>query len=511
MEKMYRIILLSCILLCFVAFAGAQLTPQEAIVQMGRGINIGNSLDATPTETSWGNPLIQKYYFEDIANAGFTSVRIPVTWRYHTAKVAPYSIDSSWLDRVDTIVSWGLNKGLFIIINAHHDDGVKGVDTMSNPMARADTLAKYDSIWSQVSRHFKDRSDHLLFEILNEPQIMTQGTLDLLNVRILSIIRKTNPNRIVVFSGTSYSGSSQLVATAVPDPDDNYLIGNFHSYDPWNFAGLAQGTYGNNNDINSSNGKFVQVASWAETNNIPVTLNECGAVKQCDYNSRMIYYATLVEQALNANVAFNVWDDNGNFQTYNRSIRKWNELKDIIIHTYKESPSRLQIQVIDSNAVLRWINRTSDNDSITIEKLSGDVFNTFATVASDADSIYIPDLDLNVFYNFRLKTTLNDTLLYSYPIRFKISPPVGVNNDLLNTDHIFEIYPNPVHDFITLRTDVIVSGAIVSVYDISGKKIFSSHLNSTELSINLAGYDMGIYFIRLETEGVYYSRKFIKQ
>jgi aryl-phospho-beta-D-glucosidase BglC (GH1 family) len=511
MNTSCRSILLLGLSICLVTGSLAQLTPQEAIQQMERGINIGNSLDAYPTETSWGNPLIEEYYFDDIANAGFTSVRIPVTWRFHVSKSSPYTINQNWLNRVDSVVSWGLNRGLYIIINAHHETGLNGTDTMANSIARADTLAKYDSIWSQVARHLKDRSDHLLFEILNEPQIMTQASLDLLNARILSIIRKSNPTRIVIFSGTSYSGAGQLVATQIPDVGDNYLMGYFHSYDPWNFAGLAQGTYGSSSDISSSNSKFVQVNNWSVANNIPVLLDECGAVKQCDYNSRMIYYATLVEQALNHNVGFNVWDDNGNFQVYIRSSRKWNELKDIICYTYKESPTRLQVQVVDSNAVLRWINRTTANDSIIIEKLMGDVFDTFAIAAPDADSIYITDLDLNVYHYFRLQTTMHDTLMYSYPIRFKISTGTGLIGDQTNRVNLFEIYPNPAHDLLILRMDIMIPGARVNIYDISGREMYSVSLNSNELSVDLSGYARGIYFIRLEAGDISYSRKFIKR
>jgi len=336
---MKKIIILLIISLAIFLNAFCQLTPQQAILQMNRGINIGNTFDATPTETSWGNPLIQKYYFDDFANAGFTCVRIPITWKFHTSKNAPFVINQKWLARVDSVVSWGLNKGLFIIINMHHEDGLKATDTVKNLSAKADTLAKYDSIWSQVSQHFKDKSDHLLFEILNEPYPMTQLSIDLLNVRMLSIIRKTNPTRIVLYSGNAYSNSDQLVGAKIPDTNDKFLIGYYHSYDPWNFGGLGNGTYGTSSDISATVAKFNQVSNWAVKNNIPVTLDECGAMKLCDYNSRMIYYATLVEQALKYKFAFNVWDDNGDWQTYIRSTRKWNDLKDIIIHTYKESPT----------------------------------------------------------------------------------------------------------------------------------------------------------------------------
>ena len=320
MKKRFNLLV---IFLCLVLIANAQITPKEALGQMMRGINIGNSFDATPTETSWGNPLIQEHYFDDIASAGFTSVRIPVTWRFHVSKSAPYTINEKWLARVDTVVSWGLKRGLFIIINLHHEAGVKATDTMTNLAAKADTLAKYDSIWSQVATHFKDKSDHLLFEILNEPQSMTKASVDSFNVRALAIIRKTNPTRIVIYSGTSYTGSDLLLAAKIPDVKDKYLMGYYHSYDPWSFAGEAKGTFGTASDISQMKNRFAQVSAWSVKNNIPVLLDECGTIKTCDYNSRMIYYATFVEQALNYNIGLNVWDDNGNFQTYIRNSRKW--------------------------------------------------------------------------------------------------------------------------------------------------------------------------------------------
>src|SRR5574344_1768411 len=172
---MKRIFVLVILILNLSIGSSAQLTPQEAAQQMKRGINIGNSLDATPTETSWGNPLIQEYYFDDIVSAGFTSVRIPATWLHHVSKNAPFTIDEKWLARVDTVVSWGLERGLFITLNLHHEAGLKATDAMTNLTAKADTLAKYDSIWSQIATHFKDKSDHLLFEMLNEPQTMSKA------------------------------------------------------------------------------------------------------------------------------------------------------------------------------------------------------------------------------------------------------------------------------------------------------------------------------------------------
>ena len=91
----------------------AQVTPAAAIDSMGRGINLGNSLEA-PTQTAWGNPLTREEHFDAYVEAGFTNVRVPVKWDRHTGTTPPYTISASWLNRVEEIVDWGLERGLWI-------------------------------------------------------------------------------------------------------------------------------------------------------------------------------------------------------------------------------------------------------------------------------------------------------------------------------------------------------------------------------------------------------------
>lgn len=408
----------------------AQLTPNEAILQMGRGINVGNTMEATPTEGSWGN-FFQKYFYDDYASAGFTCIRIPITWKFHVQKNSPYTINQKWLARIDTVVTWGLNKGLYIIINAHHEVGLKGIDTMKNLTAKADTFVKYDSIWSQIATHFKDKSDHLLFEILNEPDPMSEAMVDSFNSSVLRIIRKTNPTRIVLYSGNQWSRAAQLEAAKIPNKNDKYLIGYYHPYDPSNFVLNAVGTYGSTSDINTTIAAFNQIESWSKTNNIPVTANEMGAENACDYNSRMIYYATMVEQAISNGQSFNVWDDNGSFATYLRSARKWDDSKDVIIHTYKESPTQLKALVTDTTVSLSWLNRASLNDSIYLDRRTATtVFTSIAKLSPTASQFHDSALKMHTVYYYRLRTKrLPDSVgLYSYPIAATI---IGVRKPFL--------------------------------------------------------------------------------
>ena len=57
-------------LLIFISFKIiAQATPYEIVQNMGRGINLGNTLSA-PDEGSWA-PIVHESFFEDVKNEGF--------------------------------------------------------------------------------------------------------------------------------------------------------------------------------------------------------------------------------------------------------------------------------------------------------------------------------------------------------------------------------------------------------------------------------------------------------
>jgi hypothetical protein len=312
----------------------APLTAQQAILLMQRGINLGNSLDAPPGETAWGNPEIQDYYFDDYKIAGFMGVRIPVTWDQHTATVAPFAVDETFMSRVEQVVDWGLSRGLFIIMNSHHESWLKHDYSATN-------IARFDAIWTQIANRFKGKSDRLVFEILNEPEAMSAADLDSLNDRILGIIRETNPTRLVVYAGTNYSSNWDLTQVKVPGTADPYVIANFHCYSPWSFvSGGPDVIWGSQADRDAIKGIFDGVAQFVAAQGIPAMVNEFGAGPNHDYNSRMAFYQTYVDNTLNHGMAFFAWDDGGDFRTYDRQLPqdhtpggKWvGDVKDVMTH-----------------------------------------------------------------------------------------------------------------------------------------------------------------------------------
>ena len=293
----------------------AQILPKDVITKLAKGINIGNTFDAPDGETTWGNPQIQEYYFDDYKTAGFSAIRLPVTWDKHTSTQAPYTIDETFFKRVEQVIDWALKRGFYIIVNAHHEAWIKTDFSATN-------LERFSSIWTQISTRFKSKSFNLFFEILNEPQTMSLYNLNVVNSKVLAIIRKTNPSRIVVFAGTGWSSDADLKNVKIPSTSDKYLIANFHCYCPWDWASSKDVNlkWGTDSDKAYVKGIFDGIKTAFAGKNIEIMMNEYGAMLSHDYASRMIFYQTYVDNAVSHKMGLFAWDDGGDFRMYDRQL-----------------------------------------------------------------------------------------------------------------------------------------------------------------------------------------------
>lgn len=311
-----------------------QVTPELSVSHMRIGINLGNTLDA-PHEGDWA-PVAQLKYFVAFKNAGFKHVRIPATWDNYTNTEFPYNINIERMDRTEQIVDWALAQGYEVILNMHHESWLKNDYTNTNNQER------FEAIWRQISVRFKNKSARLLFEILNEPNGMSIADANNANARILPIIREMHPNRNIVFSGHGFTPLDSLLATDIPN--DDHLIGNFHSYDPWPFAGQCIISWGNAQDFANLENLYIQAKAWSVEHNIPVTVNEFGAAHYdftspeniCSETERLAYLKAHVTFATAHGIAATVWDDNGSFGIYDRLKGTWGAEKDVLVSKNNE-------------------------------------------------------------------------------------------------------------------------------------------------------------------------------
>lgn len=89
------------------------LNQSQFVSAMGAGWNLGNQLEAAnngvPSETAWGNPTITENLIKAVKNAGFTSIRIPVSYMGHIGSDSNYTVDAGWLNRVQQVVDMCVN------------------------------------------------------------------------------------------------------------------------------------------------------------------------------------------------------------------------------------------------------------------------------------------------------------------------------------------------------------------------------------------------------------------
>ena len=291
-------------------------TPTEIVAALGTGINMGNTLDA-PSEGEWALAA-QEYYYDAYKTAGFGHVRIPITWDKRVANQSPYEVNDDFFNRVEEIVDWAIERDFYVMINAHHESWLKND-------INAEKRARFVAIWTQVADRFKNKSSKLLFEILNEPNGMTLEQVDSLNLEVLAVIRQSNPTRSVIYSGNGYTPAEAMKQADIPN--DPNIIANFHSYDPWPFAGQCTRSWGSEADRLALREIYQDVSNWSENFGIPVIVNEFGAAMYdftqpqniCNENDRLEYLKAHVALQKEFGIPGTVWCDGGSFQIYDRS------------------------------------------------------------------------------------------------------------------------------------------------------------------------------------------------
>lgn len=148
------------------------LTADEIVAEMGTGWNLGNTMDGhtgfTPSETSWQSVITTKGLIETVHNAGFNTVRIPITWGTMIDDSNNYTINEQWISRVQEIVDYCVSQDMYAIINIHHDGAEQNGWLHIAAEDPQPVYDKFQAVWKQIAERFRDYDEHLIFEDMNE-------------------------------------------------------------------------------------------------------------------------------------------------------------------------------------------------------------------------------------------------------------------------------------------------------------------------------------------------------
>jgi len=277
----------------------------------GIGVNIGNTFDSLNTtnvagETGWGNPHVSRDYIKALKAHGFKTIRLPVSWVDYMGDAPKYTIEDTWMKRVEEVVNWILAEGMYCILNLHHDGGgdfgagknpsqkywIKRIATNEDEIS-----ARFAAVWEQIAKHFNYASDKLILESMNEvgfddiwnrysggqaeQKAEAYRLLNKLNQIFVDTVRATggrNASRPLLIAGywTDITNSCDPLFQMPQDTVEGKLILSVHYYTPWNFCDGSQVTWGSQSNINELNRLFGMLKTNFTDKGVPIILGEYG-------------------------------------------------------------------------------------------------------------------------------------------------------------------------------------------------------------------------------------------
>lgn len=339
-------------------------TALEFSKELKIGWNLGNTLDSIinsgayvsgnaglAAETAWGCPKTTEGLIKAVKDAGFNTIRVPVTWTNHTDPNNDYKIDEVWMDRVEEVVQYCTKNGLYVILNIHHDGNDNPTDCkswlMPNPAdeaAKTEMKLRYQKVWEQIATRFKDYSNLVLFSSMNEfhhgynapstAYTKLQNELHQIFVDTVRATKGNNANRYLIVPGYNTNIDQTISGLKLPtDSVENHLMVEVHYYDPYTFA-----TDGNETDQwGSKYGGATAADSWGQEDylitqlkkmktafvdkGVPVIVGEFGApAKRNSANEkyRTYYLQYVVKYAVEYGYVPIYWDNGTSYRLFDR-------------------------------------------------------------------------------------------------------------------------------------------------------------------------------------------------
>lgn len=396
------------------------LSKKQVISDMGAGINLGNTMDGhsglTPQEDSWQAAKTTKAYIKALHDAGYNTVRVPVTWGNTINE--DFSIQEAWMKRVQEIVDYCVDQDMYCIINIHHDGagnhGKNGEDNHGiSPECWLNTDAddidyvykKFAGTWKTIAERFKDYDEHLIFEDMNEvtdahyllagQQHYDGEILENLNQIFVNTVRATGSNntkrwlavtgRFATADGLTKLPSDTLVSS---EATTTRLMFAVHIYKDMHAAQRAYGS-------SSSKGLWAYQGSLSSTNktvtgwdsNVPIYIGEYGQ-DQCSLAANTETGMNNNERALDCefvnalarfyNVCPIVWDQgDGNYVTSKTNTG-------IFVYWNRPACEPVYKNIIEGAMRGSYIDRTSVGD---IGPIMESVYKSYGFTTTRTDSI----------------------------------------------------------------------------------------------------------------------------
>lgn len=270
--------------------------------------------------------------YTNIAEQGFDHIRLPVDFRCYCNEDGV--LNNDFQERLDKIINMANHAGLAVMLDFHgwYDLNVENGDD-----------ALFITIWKYLAEHYKDYSNMLLFELINEPHTTEGGDLGMIRLmqlqsRTIEAIRAISPDRTIVVATAEWNGSWTL-KDFEPLEYDNLILA-VHTYAPMDFTHQGQAWAGRGDDKYPLTDDMLidlytdlnRIKEFKERTGMEVILNEFGASTNGVISDDDLYryFSTITKFADKNDFGWTYWEYNSGFGVYDKGFLgiggKWREV-----------------------------------------------------------------------------------------------------------------------------------------------------------------------------------------
>lgn len=199
----------------------------EKKLPYSKGLNISEWLEPVSGFIDGHFDSFGKQDFIDIKNLGVEVVRIPTHFDTFSSGKPDYIIPDSLWQRLDNAVNWCEELKMYIIIDFHND-------CSGNSKTPPDIEKRLEKIWPQIAQRYKDRSEYVIYEVMNEPHGIDCAKWGKIQGKMIKLIRSIDSKHSIVVGAADWNSIHELLK--LPMYDDDNLIYNYHEYSPFLFT-----------------------------------------------------------------------------------------------------------------------------------------------------------------------------------------------------------------------------------------------------------------------------------
>lgn len=209
-----------------------------------KGVNLGGWISQFDKyDTAHFESFITKADIKEISELGFDHVRVPVD--YNVLEDEKGNVLESGFSYLENCRKWCEEYGLNMLIDLHECYGYS-FDPLKKDIDKKkffydeDLQARFMKLWERIAVKFKDHTDMVAFEPLNE--VVLSEVKDAWNeilAKYIKLIRSVAPDMYIIVGGVCYNNVMSVPLLNVPI--DEKIVYNFHCYEPMIFT--HQGAY----------------------------------------------------------------------------------------------------------------------------------------------------------------------------------------------------------------------------------------------------------------------------